>query len=60
MSETPPRLHLRAIGDLACFSRPEFAVERTSYPWITLRPPAPCSRPCYGSRASAGRTARSA
>ncbi len=35
MSETPPRLHLRATGDLACFSRPEFAVERTSYPWIT-------------------------
>lgn len=35
MSETPPRLHLRASGDLACFSRPEFAVERTSYPWIT-------------------------
>ena len=35
MSETPPRLHLRASGPLACFSRPEFAVERTSYPWIT-------------------------
>lgn len=35
MSEQPPRLTLRVRGDLACFSRPEFAVERTSYPWIT-------------------------
>jgi len=35
MTETPPRLHLRVTGPLACFSRPEFAVERPSYPWIT-------------------------
>lgn len=35
MTETPPRLLLRARGELACFSRPEFSVERTSYPWIT-------------------------
>lgn len=33
--EHPPRLWLRARGELACFSRPEFSVERTSYPWIT-------------------------
>jgi CRISPR-associated protein Cas5d len=26
---------MRVRGELACFSRPEFAVERTSYPWIT-------------------------
>lgn len=30
-----PRLYLRAEGPLACFSRPEFSVERASYPWIT-------------------------
>lgn len=35
MPDTPPRLFLRAEGPLACFSRPEFSVERASYPWIT-------------------------
>lgn len=35
MTERPPVVVLRAVGDLACFSRPEFSVERTSYPWIT-------------------------
>lgn len=35
MSESPPLLRLRARGPFACFSRPEFSVERTSYPWIT-------------------------
>jgi CRISPR-associated protein Cas5d len=33
--QRPVRLWLRASGTLACFSRPEFSVERTSYPWIT-------------------------
>lgn len=33
--EQPIRLWIRVSGDLACFSRPEFSVERTSYPWIT-------------------------
>lgn len=35
MNEKPPIVTLRASGPLACFSRPEFSVERTSYPWIT-------------------------
>lgn len=35
MGERPPVVTLRASGPLACFSRPEFSVERTSYPWIT-------------------------
>ena len=30
-----PLLHIRAHGPLACFTRPEFKVERTSYPVIT-------------------------
>ena len=35
MNDILPRLYLRAEGSLACFSRPEFSVERASYPWIT-------------------------
>jgi CRISPR-associated protein Cas5d len=35
MSERPPVVSLHVTGSLACFSRPEFSVERTSYPWIT-------------------------
>jgi len=35
MSERPPIVSLHVAGSLACFSRPEFSVERTSYPWIT-------------------------
>lgn len=35
MSDSVPRLYLRVEGSLACFSRPEFSVERASYPWIT-------------------------
>ncbi|MEO7327889.1 MAG: type I-C CRISPR-associated protein Cas5c [Minicystis sp.] len=35
MSERPPIVSLHVTGPLACFSRPEFSVERTSYPWIT-------------------------
>ncbi|MCC6747525.1 MAG: type I-C CRISPR-associated protein Cas5 [Deltaproteobacteria bacterium] len=35
MAERPPLVTLRASGPLACFSRPEFSVERASYPWIT-------------------------
>lgn len=35
MEEQPPILQLRVSGDMACFSRPEFSVERISYPWIT-------------------------
>jgi len=35
MHERPPLLTLCASGEYACFSRPEFSVERVSYPWIT-------------------------
>jgi len=28
-------IHLRTWGDFACFTRPEFHVERVSYPVIT-------------------------
>lgn len=35
MSEKPPLVRLRVNGDLACFTRPEFGVERASYPFLT-------------------------
>lgn len=35
MSERPPGVRLRVRGDLACFTRPEFGVERVSYPFPT-------------------------
>lgn len=35
LSENPPIVSIRVFGDLACFTRPEFSVERASYPFPT-------------------------
>jgi len=45
-------------GDLACFTRPEFKVERVSYPMMTPSAPAVRSRPSSGSRSFSGASPR--
>ena len=35
LHECLPHVWIRVSGPLACFSQPEFSVERMSYPWIT-------------------------